>query len=237
MLENPNSEKPPRTIGTLGETSLHAALKQWYAQPGDQTEQKIDGYYIDLVRGDLLVEFQTRQFSAIRAKLANLLDHHPVRLVYPLPREKWVVRQSADGAVLSRRRSPIRGSVFDVFRELIRIPHLLGHPNFSLEVLLVQVEDILQNDQKGSWRRKGWSIVDRRLLGVIDQAHFSSQADFIALLPGDLAESFTNADLAKTQHCRRDLAQKATYTLLRAGLLTRAGKKGNFVLYQRRSPH
>ncbi len=38
-------------IGTLQENSLHAALKNWYAQPGDQLEIMVDGYVIDLVRG------------------------------------------------------------------------------------------------------------------------------------------------------------------------------------------
>ena len=61
-------------IGTLQENSLHAALKTWYAQPGDQLECKVDGYVIDLVRGDLLVEVQTANFSAIKRKLLKLLE-------------------------------------------------------------------------------------------------------------------------------------------------------------------
>ncbi len=42
-------------IGTLGERSLHAALKEWYAEQGDLLEREVDGYVIDIVRGDLLV--------------------------------------------------------------------------------------------------------------------------------------------------------------------------------------
>ena len=45
-------------INTYNEKSLHADLKQWYAQPADQLEVPVDGYVIDLVRGDLLVESQ-----------------------------------------------------------------------------------------------------------------------------------------------------------------------------------
>ncbi len=51
------------TIGSLNEKSLHAALKAWCLQPGDQTEVPVDGYIIDIVRGDLLIEVQTRNFS------------------------------------------------------------------------------------------------------------------------------------------------------------------------------
>ena len=47
-------------IGTLRERPLHASLKRWYAEPGDRAEVAVDGYVIDLVRGDLLIEVQTR---------------------------------------------------------------------------------------------------------------------------------------------------------------------------------
>ena len=42
-------------IGTLNEKALHSSLKEWYAQQGDRLEQSVDGYVIDIVRGDLLV--------------------------------------------------------------------------------------------------------------------------------------------------------------------------------------
>lgn len=225
----------PTTIGTLTETSLHAALKEWYSEPGDQFEQKVDSYYIDLVRGELLIEFQTRQFGAIRDKLTNLLERHPLRLVYPLAREKWVVRQTAAGEVISRRRSPKKVGPLDIFSELLRIPRLLGHPNFSMEVLVISCEDIWQDDGKGSWRRKFWSIADRRLLSVLDRVMFFSLADYTALLPSDISEPFTNTDLAAALKCRKNLAQKVTYTLLRTGELVKTGKKGNSTLYQRRN--
>ena len=46
------------SIGTLGEKSLHAALKRWYARPDDQIECVVEGYHIDLVRAltELAVE-------------------------------------------------------------------------------------------------------------------------------------------------------------------------------------
>jgi hypothetical protein len=213
---------------------LHASLKNWYAIPGDQTEVAIDGYMVDLVRGDLLVEFQTRSFGSMRTKLANLLERHPVRLVYPLAKEKWIVRQNALGEIISRRRSPKHGTLLDIFSELLRIPHLLGHPNFTFEVLFIASEDVWQDDGKGSWTRKFWSIADRRLLNVIERVVFTCPADFTALLPAGLVDPFTNNDLAAALKCRKDLPHKMTYTLLRAGELVKCGKRGNSVLFQRR---
>jgi len=59
-------ESTPHYIGTLNEKSLHADLKKWYTQPGDQLEVPLDGYYIDIVRDDMLIEIQTRNFSSIK---------------------------------------------------------------------------------------------------------------------------------------------------------------------------
>jgi len=31
-------------------------LKQWYARPGDQLEVELDGFIVDIVRGEQLIE-------------------------------------------------------------------------------------------------------------------------------------------------------------------------------------
>ena len=104
-------------IGTLNEKPLHEALKRWYGQPGDPFEVPVDGFVADIVRGDLLIEIQTRNFSSIKRKLEKLFINHPVRLVYPIPREKWITKLNpSDGnSPVSRRRSPKRGAFEHVF--------------------------------------------------------------------------------------------------------------------------
>lgn len=218
-------------IGTLAEKSLHASLKDWVAQPGDQFEVKIDGFVIDIVRGDKLIEIQTANFSALKRKLAILLEHHSIHLLHPIAQEKWIVRQTNNGNEISRRKSPKRGRLEDVFNQLVYIPHLLPHPNLTLEVLLTREEEILRNDGKGSWRRKRWSIHDRRLLNVVKREIFQSIDDFRIVLPSDTPQSFTNADLASALACHTRLAQKITYTLRHLGTITVAGKHGRSNLY------
>lgn len=219
-------------IGTLTEKSLHASLKAWLAQPGDNFEVEVDGFVIDIVRNDVLLEIQTGNFSALKRKLATLLEHHPVHLLHPIAQQKWIVRQTEKGAEISRRKSPKRGRTEDVFTQLVYIPHLLPHPNLSLKVLLTHEEEILRDDGQGSWRRKRWSIHDRRLLNVVEQASFQSLDDFLALLPPDLPQPFTNANLAEVLACPPRLAQKITYTLRKAGAITAAGKQSRATLYK-----
>jgi hypothetical protein len=225
------AQAAPR-IGTLQESSLHAALKTWYAQPGDQLETVVAGYVIDILRGDLLVEIQTRNFSAIKAKLVRLVEAHPVRLVYPLVVEKWIIKNRGNPpTLLGRRKSPRRGRLETIFVELVRLPQLINHPNFTIEVLLIQAEEVWQDDGRGSWRRRGWSIVDRRLLGVSDCRLFSSAADFADLLPAGLPEPFTTRQLAKALKLPIYLAGKMLYCLHAMGAVGRTGRRGRSFLY------
>src|SRR5262249_37972129 len=182
-------------IGTLRETSLHAALKQWYARPGDEVEASVDGYVIDLRRGDTLIEIQTRNFAAIRRKLRALVGCHPVRLLHAIASEKVIVRMPPTGAKpLSRRRSPKHGQSVQLFVELVSIPDLIGHPNFSLEVLMTRQEEILRPGRGGSWRRRGWRVDDRRLVEVLEHTAFKSAGDFKQFLRPTLSQPFTTQD-------------------------------------------
>jgi hypothetical protein len=213
------------------ENSLHEGIKRWYSKPGDALESQIGGYVVDIVRGDLLIEIQTGNFSAIRDKLRELLRSHTVRLVHPVPMRKWIVRVDPKGEQVSRRRSPKRGRVEDVFLELVYIPELLRDDNLSVEVLLVESEDILVDDSRGSWRRRGWSLQDRRLLEVADSVVFSLPEDLLGTLPGDLPPRFTTKDLSDASGLRAHVARKMVYTLRRMGLIVSEGKRGRAPLY------
>jgi len=221
-------------IGQLNERSLHAQIKDRLAQPGDAQEQVVDGYVIDLVRGNLLIEVQTRHLGAMKKKLAKLLQSHDVCLVYPLIMDKWIRTLDAERAeTLRRRKSPRKGKLCDLFDELVYIPHLLDEPRLTLRVLCVQVEEVRSDDGKGSWRRKGISIVDQRLLDVVDEWTIHQSIDLLELLPPELPCPFTNRELAKATHLRMRQAQKMSYTLRAVGLIEQVGKRSRANLYDR----
>jgi hypothetical protein len=221
-------------IGTLNEKPLHEALKRWYEQPGDLFEVPVDGFFVDIVRGDLLIEIQTKNFSAIKRKLAKLLVNHPVRLVYPIPREKWITKLADDGhSPISRRKSPKHGAFEHVFWELVRLPELLNNPNFSLELLLIEEEEVRRYDGVRGWRRKGWVTEERRLLRVVDKRILNSPADMQAFIPATLVEPFSVNDLATATNIPRKLVQKMVYCMKVMGCIAPAGKKANAILYTR----
>ena len=220
-------------IGLLNEKPLHASLKQWYARPGDRFEVPVDGFVIDIVRDSLLIEIQTRNFASIHSKLSRLTRSYEVRLVYPVVQEKWIVRQAIGkrGTVV-RRKSPKRGRLEDLFRELVSIPRLLANPNFSFEVLTIREEEVRRYDgRRRRWRRKGWVLEGRRLLEVVDRRLFVKPADWLAFVPEGL-QSFTTKDVAEIAATDRDLAQKVAYCLRHARMIEVIGRQGRANLYR-----
>ena len=188
---------------------------------------------MDIVRDELLIEVQTKNFAAIKRKLKSLVSDHPVRLVYPVIRQKWIVRLDGDGARIGRRKSPRRGMLTDVFQELVSFPELVRHPNFSLEILSIDEEEVRYRNENRRWRRRGWAIQERRLLNVVGRSLIEMPADMATLVPPGLTEPFTTTDLAMAIGRSRRLAQKMTYCLRAIGCIAVVGKQGNTVLYTR----
>ena len=198
----------------MNEFSLHSEIKKVYSLPGDQFEVKVGNYIVDILRDNLVIEVQTKNFSALKEKLQVFTQKYQVRLVYPLPEKKWITHVTKDHLELNTRKSPRKGKVTDLFRELVMIPNMIGEENFSLEVLLIDEEEVRCDDGKGSWRRKGVSIKERKLLKVNDRILFQTKADYLKILPEDLNEVFTNKELAHLAKTSVRTARQITYCCL-----------------------
>lgn len=235
-MPNASASCDPSHIVSLNEQTLHAQLKDWYAGPGDAVEVPLGHYFIDVVRGDLLIEIQTRGFASIRRKLEALLEAHRVRLVHPIPARKWIVRLNPEGEILGRRRSPKRGRLLDLFGELVYLWRLYEQPGFECEVLMTHEEEVRCLDGKGSWRRGGQSIVDRRLIEVVDRIDLSSPRELLRVLPEDIDQPFTNKELAAALRAPVRLASRATYCMSKVGVIERVGKVGNAHQFQVAAP-
>lgn len=220
-------------IGRLNEWELHEQLKHLYAGTDGRTEQEIDGFVVDVVRGDELVEIQTRGFGRLRRKIEALSPAHPLRLVYPIALETTITKLSLGGELLSTRRSPRRGRLEEVFGELTSIADLLPHDGVTVEALLVRAVETRIDDGRGSWRRRGVSIVARQLGSVVSAHELREAADYLALLPSELGHSFTNRDLIAAGGLRYRTAQPMTSALRKMGLLRVAEPRGRERVYER----
>jgi hypothetical protein len=201
-------------------------------QPEDKLEAKVKDFIVDIQRDKLLIEIQTGNFSAIKKKLNKLLPSNQIRLVYPIAERKWIVHVSKSGEFIKRRKSPKKGKLIDLFHELVYTPELIKDTNFSLEVLLIEEEELRCYDGRGSWRRNGVSVKDRKLLNVLDRIHFKNSQDYLQFLPKELDRQFTNKALAVKLGIPIRLAQKTTYCLTRMGAISNVDRKRNEILFQ-----
>jgi hypothetical protein len=219
--------------GLSNEGSLHSTIKEWYGTDNARYEVRVDRCIVDIVRGEHLIEIQTRNFPAIKNKLLRLCKHHTVRLVHPIAVEKWITHvKEQGGEVISKRRSPKRGKLISIFDELVRTPEIINEVNISIEVLMIKMEEIRCADGKGSWRRKGVSIVDRKLIEVVERVEFFNKFDFLKCLPEGLAEPFSNKSLAKSLGIYVASARRITYCLKKMGAIIEVGKRGNELLFE-----
>lgn len=216
-------------IGTLGEGHLHAALKVLACEPGARLEAMVEGLVVDVANPGHLVEVQTGGFTRLRPKLERLLPGHQVRVVLPIAGEKTIVRveEGPEGRrELGRRRSPKRGVPADAFRELVSIAVWLLHPNLTVEILITCEEEWRVHRPGKAWRRQGWVVAERRLVEVRERHSLNGAAAWRRWLPATGDGPFDSAALAEALGSPRWIGQKACYTLHRAGLLVREGKRG-----------
>jgi hypothetical protein len=115
----------------------------------------------------------------------------------------------------------------------VRISDLIDNENFSLEVLMIEEEEMRCNDGKGTWRRKGVSIKDAKLITVNSKRLFKNRRAFLAFIPNDLINPFTNRTLANQAGVSIPLARKITYCLRKMGAITYLGKKRREMMFQK----
>lgn len=228
-------------INTYAESQLHQTLKNLYADStSGLTEQAVGGKICDVVSRDgSIIEIQTGNLSKLHGKLGVLLPEHRVKVVYPLVVKKIIETVGKDGSLVSRRKSPKKQGLADIFRELTSIYPYLLHENFTLEVLevsvvehRVKVDSPMQLANRSRRFKRDWYKEDKSLAEIHTTHRFSSAEDYLALLPADLPEKFTVKDLDKALKTRN--ASLILWVLRKMDLVEAVGKQGKALVLQRR---
>lgn len=221
------------TIGTLSEKTVHAILKNYYEPDEDRQEIPIENYVADIYTGSEIIEIQTRQFDKLRGKLAAFLPRYPVTIVYPIPREKWIVWIDAEsGECSKKRKSPRKGSPYMVFPELYKIKTFLKDPHLRFRLVLLDMEEYKLLNSKRKNKKKGASSYDRIPTQLVQELLVERPEDFLQFVPLELEGQFTSKDFAKAACISLTLAQMALNILYHMDAVARVGKKGNLYLYE-----
>lgn len=217
------------------ETSLHRQLKELYAADPARREVVLGAYRIDAVRRGHLIEIQHGSLSAIRDKIAHLLTEHKVTVVKPIIATKQLVKlDGKDGTELSRRLSPKRGTLLDVFDELVYFTRVFPHQRLTLETVLVDVEESRYpgHGRRRRRRDRDFQIADQRLVQVVATHRFRTAEDLLRLLPTGLPAEFHTGHVAEGLEIPRWIAQRIAYCLRKMGAVELVGKQGNALLYR-----
>jgi hypothetical protein len=147
---------PAPDIGTWRESALHRALKFRYTGRNGRTEEAYGGYVCDgVTETGEIIEVQTGSFGPLKEKAGKLAARGPLRIVHPVIVTKYIETYSAGGTLIRRRKSPRRGSAWDLFRNLLYAPELPLLKGLAVELAFIDVVEKRVQDGRGSWRRGG----------------------------------------------------------------------------------
>ncbi len=220
-------------IGTLSEKTVHAILKHYYEPDEDKQEIPIENYVADIYADGEIIEIQTRQFNRMRDKLKAFLPLYPVTIVYPIPREKWLIWIDEESGELSqKRKSPAKGNPYVAFIELYKIKMFLKDPNLRLKLVLLDMEEYRLLNGWSKDKKKGSSRFDRIPTQLVEEVDITCLQDYMQFVPYELEEPFTAKGFAKAAHIPVTLAQTVLNILYYVGVVERTGKQGNSYLYE-----
>ena len=218
------------------ETTLHQQLKRCYAQDENSTEVVLGKYRIDAIRDEELIEVQCASLSAIRDKCRSLLKQHQLRVVKPVVMRTRIAKaKKAGGPITSRRLSPKRGNLLELFDELIYFTRVFPHPNLVIEVPLIEVEQLrLPNKQRRRRWHKDFKVADVRLETIQRSLELRTPSDLLSLLEiPETMGNFNTAQLATLIDRPRWHAQQIAYVRRKTGAIDPKGRDRSGIIYQR----
>lgn len=237
-------------IGTLREKRLHAAVKLYLCPdetcherpvadlwPVEEMPAKSRRMVADILTDGCIFEVQTGGFFPLKPKIEWYLAHTPchVTVVHPIPTVKylsWI--DPADGSILSRHKSPKRGRVRDVAKELYWLSDFIGDPRLSVRILLLELEEYRLADGWSRDKKRGSNRYERFPTALLGDVTLTTSADYAAyFLPPALSSPdtegncpvFTAAEYAKATGIRGKATYSTIHLLERLGLIRETEEK------------
>ena len=219
-------------IGTLGEKTLHAVLKDYFQEDTHFQEFTVDGYVADVVRGGEIVEIQTRDLYRLAPKISTFLVENRVTVVHPIALTKTVFWMDPEtGECISQRKSNKKGKVIDVLPELYGLRQFLKNEKFRVCILLLNVNEYRVLDGYGKDKKKRATKLDRYPTALIDEIYLENAEDYRRFLPDELSEEFASSDFRIAAKCDTFTAQRSLNILSQLGILECIGRKGRQKAY------
>lgn len=236
-------------FSTYNESSLHNSLKTYYClQTNGKTEVSMDGHIYDIVseNGDI-IEIQTKNISKLLKKCEDVLNlEKKIKIVHPLININTIVLTDQSGNLISKRKSPKKGNIYDILKELTGIYPILLNKNFTLEIVNISlIEHRVRTEapeQSANKRRrfmKNWIKVNKSLDEIISVQQFKTKQDYLELLPHNLPEEFSTKDVKELLKAEKDLPSRTInnvnlllWLLRKMEIIKQTKKQGNAYIYR-----
>ncbi|BDC93831.1 hypothetical protein [Treponema bryantii] len=239
-------------FSTLNESKLHNSLKILYQEIYEgQTETEQDGFIYDIVtKNRNIIEIQTKNLAKLLPKILKTIENgHNIKLIHPVPTTTRIELKDEQGTIISKRKSPKKGSIYNIFRELTGLYPVITNPHFSLEVIEIEmteertrtIEPVQSKNGRRRFRRN-WIKTGKRLDTIINTTRFSKPEDYLKLLP-PLPQPFCAKDLKQALDKNPDIpkhtadAHLIMWVLSHAGLLEHSETKGRTKYYKFLTEH
>ena len=150
-------------------------------------------------------------------------------VVVPVIERKWLLTMDPEtGELKDRRKSPKRGKAADLLPDLAYLKPILKDPNQTF--CLVRLEGEALRLQTPGRRGPGTPLefAPTRFLGTVG---LKTAADYAALLPSDLPETFTARELGAALGLPAGRGSAAANVLCYMGAIRRTGTQGKAYLY------
>jgi len=214
---------------------LHKTLKFQYTGDGGKTEENVGSFVADGIRKDgEYIEVQTGSFAPLKKKVKAFAALGKVRIIHPIAAAKKIEVYDIKGKLLYRRKSPVHGSLWDIFDALLSAPEIPLIKGVTVEAVIVDITEKRIKDGKGSRRRKGISKFDKELAAFHERHVFGKKSDYLKyFIPFKKGEEFTVSSHAQKANIKRHFSQKALYVLTKMKIIKRIRKEKQAWVYVR----
>lgn len=222
-------------VGTLSEKLTHKILKYYFEPCEEYHEVSVSGSIADIKNKEGIIEIQTGSFERLVPKLEKLLPDNRITVVHPIVHERklvWVDRESGEMTKASKSRK--KGSYSHVLPELYKICAYIPHPNLTVKLVLVNVEEFKALDGYGKDRKIRAGKIDRIPTKIVEIIDLKDKSDYAPLLPATLPHHFTAKEFNTVISRRKMGAFYALKFLLALGIIERDGNRGRAFLYKRK---
>lgn len=220
-------------IGTLAEKTIHAALKNYFADEEYQ-EVPLCGFVADALTSDGVFEIQTRHFYTQKRKLEAFLPEHRVCMVYPVRYRRtvnWIDPET--GEIGKGRKSPKIDRGYGIFHELYGIRDFISNKNISFCIMYINSDEYKYLDGYGANRKIRASRMDGVPTELVAEVNLCAPEDYLLFVPKELYGcEFNSHSFAK--HAKIDIgtAQKTLIILRELGVARQTGRVQSGIVYR-----